>query len=124
MEGIQLNAKTPAVRKTRKDKPAARMEFMGHDRVGIINMRRAVTRDVKHDVLRSADRAYALAFDFMQNSGWVAGAADQIIADMIGTELKLNARPDLARLGYSDAERAAWCRLVENEWRRWSWTPR
>lgn len=83
-----------------------------------------VTRDVKHDVLRAADRAFALAFDFMQNSGWIAGAADQIIADMIGTELKLNARPDLSRLGYDDAERAAWCRLVENDWRRWSWTPR
>lgn len=124
MGGLQLTTKTPAVRKEKKQKPAARMEYMGHDRVGIINMRRAVTRDVKHDVLRAADRAFALAFDFMQNSGWIAGAADQIIADMIGTELKLNARPDLARLGYDDAERAAWCRLVENDWRRWSWTPR
>lgn len=124
MGGLFVTTKTPAVRKSAKKTAPARMEYMGHDRVGIINMRRAVTRDVKHDVLRSADRAFALAFDFMQNSGWIAGAADQIIADMIGTELKLNARPDLARLGYSDAERAAWCRLVENEWRRWSWTPR
>ena len=68
------------------------MEYMGHDRVGIIHMRRAVTRDIKHDVLVAADRAFALAFDFMQNSGWISGAADQIISDMIGTELKLNAR--------------------------------
>ena len=113
-----MTTKTPAVRKARSKKSAARMEYMNHDRVGIINMRRAVTRDVKQDVLRSADRAFALAFDFMQNSGWIAGAADQIISDMIGTELKLNARPDLSRLGYSDAERAAWCRLVENDWRR------
>lgn len=102
----------------------ARMEYMAHDRVGTLNMRRAVTRDVKHDVLRGADRAFALATDFMQNSGWIAGAADQMISDLIGTELKLNARPDLSRLGYDDAERAAWCRLVENEWRRWSWTAR
>lgn len=97
---------------------------MGHDRVGVLNMRRAVSRDVKLDVHMAAERAFALAFDFMHNSGWVAGAADQIIADMIGTELKLNARPDLSSLGYNDADRAAWCRVVENEWRRWSWTPR
>ena len=117
-------AKAPATQRSRKTAPTARMEYMGHDRVGIIHMRRAVTRDIKHDVLVAADRAFALAFDFMQNSGWISGAADQIISDMIGTELKLNARPDLSRLGYSDAERAAWCRLVENDWRRWSWTPR
>lgn len=98
--------------------------YMGHDRTGILSMRRAVTRDIKRDVHEAAERAFALAMDFMHNSGWIAGAADQIIADMIGPELKLNCRPDLSRLGYSVQERAAWCRLVEGEWRRWSWNPR
>ena len=98
--------------------------YMGHDRTGILSMRRAVTRDIKRDVHESADRAFALAMDFLQNSGWIAGAADQIIADMVGPELKLNCRPDLSRLGYSEQERAAWCRLVEGEWRRWSWNQR
>ena len=105
----------------RELKPQAR--YMNHDRTGLLSMRRAVTRDIKLDVRDSTRRAFALAFDFMQNSGWIAGAADQIIADMIGPELKLNCRPDLAGLGYSDKERAAWCRLVEAEWRRWSWNP-
>lgn len=72
---------------------------MSHDRVGVLNMRRAVLRDVKQDIARSADRAFALALDFMHNSGWIAGAADQIITDMIGTEIKLNAHPDVSRLG-------------------------
>lgn len=107
--------------KARAPRPTAR--YMGHDRVGALSMRRAVTRDMKRDVYDSADRAFALAVDFMQNSGWVSGAVDQIIADMIGPELKLNCRPDLSRLGYDDQERAAWCRLVEDEWRRWSWEP-
>lgn len=101
--------------------PTAR--YMGHDRTGVLSMRQAVTRDVKLDVSEAAGRAFALAFDFMQNNGWVAGAADQIITDMIGPELKLNARPDLTGLGYDDKERADWCRMVENEWRRWSWDP-
>lgn len=68
MGGLQLTTKAPTVRKERAKKPGARMQYMGHDRVGIINMRRAVTRDVKQDVLRAAERAFALAFDFMQNS--------------------------------------------------------
>ena len=104
-------------------RPQPTAAYMGHDRSGVLSMRRAVTRDVKLDVQAATSRAFALAFDFMQNSGWISGAADQIIADMIGPELKLNARPDLAGLGYSDKERADWCRLVENEWRRWSWDP-
>ena len=73
---------------------------------------------------KAAERASALALDFMHNSGWIAGAADQIICDTIGTELKLNARPDLSKLGYNDQERAEWCRLVEAEWRRWAWNPK
>jgi len=86
-------------------------------------MRRAVTRDVKHDIRDAVRRSFALAFDFMQNSGWISGVADQIIVDTIGVELKLNARPDLSKLGYSDKERSDWCRLVEDEWRRYSWNP-
>ncbi|WP_375261845.1 phage portal protein [Palleronia sp.] len=105
----------------RQAKPTAR--YMRHDRSGVLSMRRAVSRDVKVDVREAADRAFALAFDFMQNSGWVSGATDQIIADMIGPELKLNCQPELKGLGYDDQEKAAWCRMVEREWRRWSWNP-
>jgi lambda family phage portal protein len=98
--------------------------YMRGERTGILPMRRAVTRDVKWEVHAAAERAFALAFDWMRNSGWIAGAADQVIGDMIGRELKLNARPDLTALGYSAEERTAWCRLVEQAWRRWSWDPR
>jgi lambda family phage portal protein len=104
--------------------PEKAARYMRGERTGMLAMRRAYTRDVKLDVREGAERAFALAFDFMQNSGWMAGAADQVIVDTIGRELKLNARPDLAKLGYDDTERAAWCRLVEQEWRRWSWDPR
>lgn len=105
----------------RERAPVAR--YLRGDKTGILQMRRAITRDARQDVRESADRASALALDFMHNSGWLDGAAKQILCDTIGVELKLNARPDLSRLGYSDAERSAWCRLVEAEWRQWSWTP-
>ncbi|MBX5015942.1 phage portal protein [Rhizobium lentis] len=100
------------------------MRYLDRDRTGVLAMRRAIRRDGRVDVREAAARASALAFDFMQNSGWIAGACDQMIVDTIGTELKLNARPDLSRLGYSDKERSDWCKLVEGAWRRYSWDPR
>jgi len=104
--------------------PQSTALYMRPERSGILSMRRAYTRDIKQDVRDSTERAFALAIDFMQNSGWVSGAADQITTDIIGTELKLNARPDLKGLGYSDKQRADWVRLVQEAWRRWSWNPR
>src|SRR5690606_28193007 len=99
------------------------MRYLRPDRSGLLAMRKAITRDARLDVLEAAERASALALDFMHNSGWIAGAASQIIADTIGVELKLNARPDLSGLGYDSKEEAAWSRLVEGEWRRWAWNP-
>ncbi|WP_347879854.1 phage portal protein [Tianweitania aestuarii] len=98
--------------------------YLRGDRAGVLAARRAVTRDAKLDVWEAAERASALAVDFMHNSGWMAGAADQIITDTVGTELKLNARPDLSALGYTAAEQTALARIIESEWRRWAWNPR
>ncbi len=106
---------------SRPVQPVAR--YLRPDNSGLLAMRRAVTRDARIDVWEAAERAAALAQDFLHNSGWLAGAADQIIADTIGTELKLNARPNLNGLRYSESERAEWCRNVEADWRRWSWNP-
>lgn len=130
--GVMEAYRMPKVRREQRASPSAAVPqvpsvsagYMRPERTGILSMRRAYTRDVRTEVHAAADRAFALAFDFIRNSGWIAGAADQIIGDIIGRELKLNARPDLSRLGYSPEERTAWCRLVEQEWRRWSWNPR
>ncbi len=104
-----------------KGKTSAR--YLRGDRGGILLNRRAVTRDGKVDVRESAARASALAYDFLQNSGWIAGAADQVIVDTLGTELKLNLRSDLVALGWTEKEQNDWCELVEREWRMWAWNP-
>ena len=103
--------------------PRPRGQYLRGERTGILQARRAVTRDGWVNVREASARASALAWDFMQNSGWIAGAADQVITDTVGSELKLNARPDFSGLGYGDKERADWCRLVERKWRVWAWTP-
>lgn len=84
-------------------------------------MRRAVTRDARLDVREAAERASALAYDFMQNSGWISGAIQQIVIDTIGDELKLNCRAQLEGFGYTAKQAALWCRKVEKAWRRWAW---
>ncbi|ABE63182.1 phage portal protein, lambda [Nitrobacter hamburgensis X14] len=101
-----------------------RAQYLRGDRSGILQMRRAITRDGTVNVREAAARAAALAWDFMHNSGWLAGAATQVITDTIGTELKLNCRPNLSRLGYDAQEQSEFCRLVEAEWHRYAWEPR
>lgn len=101
----------------------ATARYLRGDRTGVLSMRRAITRDGRWDVRESAERAAALALDFMHNSGWIAGAADQMIVDVIGEELKLNAQPDVALFGGNEADRSAWCREVEPRWRRYAWNP-
>lgn len=102
----------------------ATARYLRGDKSGLLNMRQAVTRDAKVDIFESAERASALALDFMHNSGWLAGAVSQILCDTVGEELKLNCRAQLAKFGYSEAEANSWCRDVETAWRRWSWNPK
>jgi lambda family phage portal protein len=79
--------------------------------------------DSRQDIRWAWDRAAALAADFIHNSGRLKGAVDQVKADTVGTELKLNAQPDLVGVGWTDEERNDWKRLVEKDWRQWAWNP-
>lgn len=106
----------PTVKRTRA-------QYLRDNSSGILTNRRAVTRDGAVSVRESAERASALAWDFIHNSGWIAGAVDQIMTDTIGDELKLSARPLLAGLGYSAKEITDWCRLVEAAWNLHVWRP-
>jgi lambda family phage portal protein len=102
--------------------PTAR--YLRGDRSGLLHMRQAVTRDARINVREAADRAAALAVDFIHNSGWMAGAAAQVLCDTIGVELKLNCRAQLKAFGYSAKTNADWCRAVEAAWLKWAWNPR
>jgi len=111
---------TPSASPARR--PVAR--YLRGDRSGVLSMRKAVMRDARHDVREAAERAAALAVDFMHNSGWIAGAVTQVLCDTIGEELKLNCRAKLKKLGYSEKQAREWCSNVEEEWRRWAWNPK
>jgi len=98
--------------------------YLRDTRSGIINTRPATLRDHRDEVRRVWQRSAGLAMDMLMNSGRLRGAADQVIADTVGSELGLNYLPDkevMARLGFSENERTEWIKLVKAEWKRWSW---
>lgn len=88
---------------------------------GALSMRSAALVESREDTRRAWGRIAALAVDFIQNSGRLKGAVDQIIADTIGNELKLRAKPDMAALSYDAQETNAFARMVEARWRRYAW---
>ncbi len=90
---------------------------------GVLSMRQASLVESRDETRRAWHRIAALAVDFIQNSGRLKGAVDQIIADTVGNELKLRAKPDLSALGYSAEETNVFARMAEQRWRRYAWNP-
>lgn len=116
---IRVKADSRPVQGPRVRRPRA--QYLRDNSSGILSMRRVVIREGADAVRQSAERASALAWDFIRNSGWIAGAVDQIITDTIGDELRLSARPRLERLGYDTKEARDWAQLVEQEWNQHVW---
>lgn len=59
------------------------------------------------------DLAAARTTDLIQNSGWIAGALDQAVANTVGTGLRLKAMPENDVFGMSNDEAERWAQLVE-----------
>lgn len=97
----------------------AQMRYLRGDSSRILQNKKVSLREGSVDVNEAALRASALAWDFIQNSGWVAGACNQIITDVVGDEVKINYNPDLSKLGYSDNERDVWAKEQENAFKEW-----
>ncbi|MCB8835948.1 phage portal protein [Aurantimonas sp. VKM B-3413] len=84
---------------------------------------RPVLRDRADNVRLAWRETNALADDATMNSGWIAGVLDQVIALMIGTELRLSAKPDLSMFGFDEKQTAAWARRAEMRYHIWSSQP-
>lgn len=82
-----------------------------------------VLRDAQDDVRASWRKAASRAIDSIHNSGWMAGAIDQAVADTMGSELILNAQPNAEQLGWDNEFKNSWSRTVEAAWKQWSNTP-
>jgi lambda family phage portal protein len=85
----------------------------------VIASRLAPVTSHRDDVRASWLRAAGLAMDLIQNSGRLKGATDQVLADTVGVGLTVAPDPDLAGLGYDEADKAAFIRLVKKRWQAW-----
>lgn len=104
--------------------PEPKAEFMGGGRYkGNLAQWRPPLRSAKDDVALAWDVAAGRAMDLVQNNGWIAGMFDQVVADTVGTGLRLKAAPENDLIGMSEAEARDWRKLVERRWELWAGTP-
>ena len=100
--------------------------FLRDTRSNILSTRPAVLTNSRDDIRIAWQRSAGLAMDLMQNSGRLSGAADQVIADTVGSALELAPKPDTAtlrKLGYDEKEIAEFITLIKREWNWWSKSP-
>ncbi|MBN9047450.1 MAG: phage portal protein [Rhizobiales bacterium] len=103
-------------------RPVARM--LRDTKSGVLASRMVTIVDSREEIRRSWRRAAAYALDFIQNSGKLKGACDQVLVDTVGVELVLQPQPDIAEFGYSREETAALVAQIKREWKRYAWNPR
>lgn len=103
------------------------MRYLRDTKSGIIASRPATLTNVKDDIRRSWVRAAALSMDLIQNSGRLSGAADQVIADTVGSGLELAPTPIKSvlqdKLGYNNEEIKDLIKLIKDRWKIWAWNP-
>jgi lambda family phage portal protein len=80
-------------------------------------------RDQRDDVRQGYWYAAARTIDTLHNSGWLAGAVDQAVVNMIGDGLRLAAKPDADALGWTKEEADKWSRDVERRFEAYACNP-
>lgn len=98
----------------------------GYMRGGVsmfFNRWKPALRDPRDDVRQAWTMATARATDVIQNSGWIAGGVQQAVASMVGSGLRLSAKPDAAAIGWDDTTAASWSRMVERKFEAWCDSP-
>ena len=104
-------------------RPDIRSDFMRGNRGVVFGGWRPALREAADDVGASWDLAAARTIDLIQNSGWMAGALDQAVANTVGTGLRLKAMPENDLFGMSNAEAESWAQTVEQRWSLWAEKP-
>ena len=103
--------------------PDIRADFMRGNRGVVFGGWRPALREAADDVGASWDLAAARTIDLIQNSGWMAGALDQAVANTVGNGLRLKAMPENELFGMSNDQAEEWAQLVEQRWSLWADRP-
>ncbi len=89
-----------------------------------LSLPRPALRDRSEDIRSAWWAANSRANDAALNSGWIAGVIEQIVSLMIGTELRLNYKPDGSVFAWDAKQTRAFARDVKRRWRLWGSQPR
>ncbi len=81
---------------------------------------RPAVRESQTDISVAWDQAAARVTDAIHNSGWLAGAIEQAVANTVGTGLRLKVAPENSLFGMAPAEARAWGRMVEARFGLWA----
>lgn len=92
---------------------------------------RPALRDTQDDVSSSWNDAAARATDVLQNSGWISGGVESACGSVLGTGLRLVARPDTTLVKFNglkddsgkDIDSDGWARFVERRWHAYASNP-
>lgn len=96
------------------ERPASSAGYMRSDHSPMLLRWQPALRDASDDVKAAWRLATARTIDQFQNSGWLAGAADQSATQVVGPEgLQLNAKPNAVALGWDQKTANDWARAVE-----------
>ena len=102
----------------------ATARYMRPDSAGVLGGWRPALREARTDVQEAWTGVAARAIDAAHNSGWIAGAIEQMIADVNGPEgLTINVTPDHYALRWSEDFAHAWAENVEREFVAWANNP-
>jgi hypothetical protein len=74
---------------------------------------RPALREAQDDIGDAWDDAAARVNDLLHNSGWLAGALEQCVANTVGTGLQLKALPENETFGMTPVEASDWAKTVE-----------
>jgi len=77
-------------------------------------------RDTADDVRQAWAQAAARAIDSMQNSGFISGVVEKSTSAVVGAGLRLSARPDFVKLGWSEETSKAWAKDAAAAYDAWA----
>lgn len=97
--------------------------FMRGNTGPIFSQWRPALRETRDDVRAGYQAAASRTIDLIQNSGFISGMVDQAVVHVVGSGLRLNARPDAESLGMTTKEASDWARIVEAKFNLWADRP-
>lgn len=121
-------AKTPAkprirVQAGRGESLVPNVAYFHNESVPLMAGWNPMLRETQQDVQASWEKAAARATAQIQNSGFVAGIVEVASGGVVGSGLRMAARPDAEALKWDEEYERKWTANVEARFRAWATTP-